>query len=163
MSLSLTASFQNSPKTHKIAQNCVSNVQKLFAGWGHDAKGGGYGEIGGAPWLLGDRRPCNRRRRTEEIHNSTPWAMKNVQLLYLVDYNFGKYGPINKPIHCCIPRSARWTIQKLQQNIPPPLRFVAALPCESWIFKHMLGYEYTNVHLFIRMYISQYNLHSLRC
>jgi len=34
-SLSLTDSFQNSPKTlTKIAQNCVYNVQKLFAGGG---------------------------------------------------------------------------------------------------------------------------------
>jgi len=32
VSLSLTASFQNSLKTHKIAQNCVQNDQKLSAG-----------------------------------------------------------------------------------------------------------------------------------
>ena len=32
VSLSLTASFQNSLKTHKIAQNCIQNDQKLCAG-----------------------------------------------------------------------------------------------------------------------------------
>ena len=39
--------------THKIAQNCVYNVQKLFAG-GWQIKGAGDVKMGGiAPWLLG--------------------------------------------------------------------------------------------------------------
>ena len=65
VSLSLTASFQNSLKTHKIAQNCVQNDQKLSAGV--EAVGGKKGGVrrenwgGRAPWLLaGIDAPENR-------------------------------------------------------------------------------------------------------
>jgi len=43
VSLSLTASFQNSLKTHKIAQNCIQNDQKLSAV--EEVEGGGKGGV----------------------------------------------------------------------------------------------------------------------
>jgi len=52
----LTAS-KNTENTHKFAQNCIYNVQKLFAGGGRKKGRGKTWEWGVAPWLLGDRRP----------------------------------------------------------------------------------------------------------
>ena len=54
-SLSLTDSFQTNftENTHKIAQNCVYNVQKLFAGGGGRKKGGKTSEWGGSAMVVG--------------------------------------------------------------------------------------------------------------
>jgi len=56
--------------THKIAQNCIWNVQKLFAGvkgWGEGWRKRGEDMTMGGPaqWLLGDRRPW----KTEKVVN----------------------------------------------------------------------------------------------
>ena len=63
VSLSLTASFQSSLKTriklHKIAYKMSKNCLRGWVGRGEAwQKGGGVVRMGGAPWLLGDRRPC---------------------------------------------------------------------------------------------------------
>ena len=63
VSLSLTACFQSSLKKrikwHKIAYKMSKNCLWGWGGWGWGvAKKGGVVRMGGAPWLLGDRRPC---------------------------------------------------------------------------------------------------------
>ena len=63
VSLSLTASFQSSLKTriklHKIAYKCSKIVCGCGVGGGEAwRKRGGSRGNGGAPWLLGGRRPC---------------------------------------------------------------------------------------------------------
>ena len=44
--------------THKIAQNCVYNIKKLFPRVA-DKRGSKTWDWAIAPWLLGARRPCN--------------------------------------------------------------------------------------------------------